>query len=318
MPNLFMVLSPLQLICAQEARERYCDGEKNHLIIIDRKGPTSSDYQQKTIECDDKWHSIMRLSEPPNKGLPRILKRFVNTANIFLQRGFFKGKVFLGDPYINWFRYIGKIYGNDVTWLDDGASSINVIDKFLPRGLLDAPNATTPKFFSIFATPELITTTGGAIIQNDLRYLKQRHERPQVVKKSSAIFIGQWLSERGGVAEDDEVAALRAALGKLGDWELTYVPHRHESQEKLARISEFMRIRRFDRSIEAELLNSPDLPEAIISWYSTALFTLRLLFPEIQVKSVMVPLGEANDRQKSEWMAVYSAIEALDIHIIQP
>ena len=308
--NLFFVLSPFQLMCAQEARERFCSGETNHLVFIDRNGPGTTEYTQKQNELDDKWDNVSQYREPRRRGFPRFLYRLRNTALILSRQGMRKGKVFLGDPYLNWFRYMGKIYGDEVIWLDDGAASINVIKKFLGLGLLRQSNATTPKFFTVFSSPELEQRTAGAVMQNDLQVWQRRRQSGQRIKPKSAIFIGQWLSERGGESQEDELTAFREGCKRYEGWDLTYISHRHESQEKLDEIRKVMPVKSYTRSIETELLQQEDIPELILSWYSTAMFTLGHLFPEIKREVLFVPLREANERQKAEWINVYEAMVA--------
>lgn len=308
--NIFFVLSPFQLMCAQEAREKFCKSDINHLVFIDRNGPESAEYRQKQNELDDGWDKIFRYREPRRKGFKRFIRRLVNTSFIFMRHGIGKGKVFLGDAYLNWFRYLGNIYGEEVVWLDDGASSINVIKRFRGRGLLDQPNKTTPKYFTVFASPELEAQTSGAVMQNNLSMIQKRKVPGQVIRKKTGIFIGQWLSERGGVSQDEELEALFEGCKKYANWDLTYVSHRHESKKKLDQIREVMPVVSYTRSIETELLNQKELPEVVLSWYSTAIFTVGQIFPSIRREVLFVPLTEASDRQRTEWTNVYEAMTA--------
>lgn len=316
--NLFVVLSPLQLICAQEAREKFCLGEYNHLVIVNRNIIGSRDYKHKINELDEYWTKITEVSEPKNKGIMRFLIRIINTLIIFSRHGFSSGNVFLGDAYLNWFWLLGKLFGNEVTWLDDGASSINFLADFNARGFLNTPNKRTPKFFTIFASHGMVKNSNCAIVINNLEVFQRRRCLNQIVQQKSMIFIGQWLSERGGVDQDAEVAILQSLMKKYQGWDVRYISHRHESSIKLEKIKDFMKVVEFERSIESSLLASSEVPEEIVSWYSSALFTLKPLLPKTKFSALKVPLEYASERQASEWLCVYDALEGIGIQIIDP
>lgn len=314
--NLAIVLSPFQLICAQEAREKFCQGERNDLVIVDRRGPETPEYIQKQAELDGGWNKVVRVAEPERRGFRRFIIRLKNTGILLIRLGMGKGKVFLGDPYLNWFRILGNIFGDEVVWLDDGAASINVIEKFERKGLLQGPNETTPKFFSVFSSPDLERRTNGALMQNDLTLKRQCRNPKQTVSPKQAIFIGQWLSERSGVEQDEELHTFATYLKEFPDWEFTYISHRHESPAKLAEIAKLVPVKRFDRSIETALLESDTVPEMIVSWYSTALFTLKRLFPDVKVQAFQVPLTHSKPLQRSEWMRVYKVLDQQGVPIM--
>lgn len=313
--NIFIVLSPFQLICAQEAREKFCQGETNFLVIIDRNGPGTLEYVQKAAELDEVWDKVVRFREPRQKGLKRFLTRLNNTCRLLVKMGFGKGKVFLGDPYLNWFRYIGGVYGDEVIWLDDGAASINVIAKFEDEGLLAAPNQTTPKFFTVFSSPDLEARSNGAVMQNEMLVKRATRRKKQTIVANTAIFIGQWHSEKLGTPFTAELNEFLRWIRDFDGWDVTYVAHRHESKDKLNEISKVMTVKSYETSIETAFLHSEELPQVIISWYSTALFTLNRLFPEIEVISFQIPLNDICSRQRAELMRVYGALDGQGVEI---
>jgi len=130
--------------------------------------------------------------------------------------------------------------------------------------------------------------------------------------------VGQWLSERKCVSLKAEVAGLKAIADALPDWEKTYIPHRYDSAEKIALISEFFSIETFDQTFERQLLQQSELPQLIISWYSTVLFTVNQMFPEIKLLSVRVPIDDISAQKEDEWKAVYDAYQDLGIEVLSP
>lgn len=316
--NLFVVLSPLQIICAQEARERFCRGDDNYLVVVNRTGTDSADTSHKMREMDAGWARIIHVRETPRRGPARVPIRLWNTFKIALAYRSAGGKVFLGDPMIDWFGMLGKIFGGEVVWLDDGAASVNVLHRFRNTDALTTPNPTTPRYFTIFADDATISASNGAIMRNDLSYLRSLGVPDQPTEPRTALFIGQWLSENGGVDQDAEVAALRHAVSLLDGWTVTYVPHRHETEAKLARFADFVDIVRFDEALERKLLKSPTKPEMILGWYSSALFTLKRLYPEIIYHAVHAPLGAASAKQRDAILQVYDALEDMGVTRLGP
>lgn len=314
--NLFVALSPLQIICAREARENFCQGEQNHLVVIHRFSKTSKDYRHKLREVGEGWWKVTHLRETKRRGLARVFIRLWNTAYISVRHRCGSGKVFLGDPYIKWLAMLGFVFGDEVVWLDDGAASINILNKFTKSGKLCRPNKRTPKFFTIFASDQIIAKTNGAVVQNKLTTLRASQRADQRQKPQKALFIGQWLSERAGVAQEAELDNLFRFAKRLEGWDLIYAPHRHESAKKLALIAQHIKVVQFEDTIERTLLQAEVLPTLIASWYSSAIFTLARLYPEICYQSLQVPLNEATDQQITEWMCVYEAMKHIGVELI--
>jgi hypothetical protein len=69
--------------------------------------------------------------------------------------------------------------------------------------------------------------------------------------------------------------------------------------------------------VEASLLAEENIPQLIVSWYSTALFTLNLLFPELKILALQLPL-DSIDKQRAEGVrAVYDALLNADVTILR-
>jgi len=316
--NLFFVMSPLQVICAQEAREAFCAGEENHLVIIDRTPPGTPDYDQKRIELDDKWHKVTSHSEAKSKGLARTVNRLWNSARIRWHHGGAKGKVILGDPKISWFAWLGRRYGTEVVWLDEGSQSITVLKEFFAKGLLTKPNATTPKFFTLFATDDMVAASGGSVVHNTLSQLRRIAAPTQQVDRTQALFLGQWISEYGLLTQDEELKAIAFAQDSLPDQQMTYACHRHDSAGKLAKIEPLMTVTRFEEAIERHLLQQAKVPGVIVSCCSGALLTLRRLYPELTYVAVRPDYDLADAAAQERLRNLYAAFETLGIEVITP
>jgi len=80
----------------------------SHIVLVDRNGLNSSDYQQKINEMDQGWDKVTRVIEPKKRGAKRIPYRLKNTFRIAWKHRFGRGKVI-------------KKYGtNPASWSDNG------------------------------------------------------------------------------------------------------------------------------------------------------------------------------------------------------
>lgn len=316
--NIFIVLTPFQLICAQEAREEFCKEDCNHLIIIERRRKGTVEHTQIECELDKSWQLVTRHREQPKHNAFRILSRIKNTFKIIYLHGIKKGKVFLGDGRISWFRTLGRMLGTEVIWLDDGAATINIISDFKSKGLVNEPNSPIPKLYTIFANDALKIKSNGAIVKNNLRTLAKSRRGDQTVAEGKAMFIGQWLSEQGVIDVGYEVALLAKTREFFCNWEIKYICHRHEDSKKLNEIGDFFHVCSYKNSIERQLLKEKQVPELIISWYSTALFTLRELFPEARIVSIELPQSTIAIHQRKSIGNVYNVLKSLNIEVVSP
>lgn len=314
--NIFIVLTPFQLICAQEAREELCKGDCNHLIIIERRRKGTVEHTQIERELDKSWQLVTRHREQPNKNAFRIISRIKNTFKIIYLHGIKKGKVFVGDGRISWFRTLGRLLGTEVIWLDDGAATINIIRDFQSKGLVNESTSMTPRLYTIFGSDALKIKSNGAIIKNNLKILARSRRSDQTIAEGKAIFIGQWLSEQGVIDVGCEVALLDKARKYFCNWEIKYISHRHESSRKLSEISDFYHVYSYNNSIERQLLEEKQVPNLVISWYSTALFTLRELFPEARIVAIELPQSTISIHQRESIGNVYSALKSSNIEVV--
>lgn len=312
--NIFIVMSPFQIVCANEARDRYCSGESNHLVVIDGGSHGDHAFRQKTAEIDSNWTKVTRIADVKDRRQWRFILRLLKTFSIIRKNGWRRGKAFVGDPKKNWFRFVAILLGTEVIWLDDGASSINLLKKNLGKSILQSPNATTPKFFTIFGNPKLEKVTLGAVVQNDMRYSVSKISN-QSGSNGLIYFAGQWLSEMGVVSLKQELFTLQEAVDWLDPSRVIYIPHRHDSSLKLNEIAKICKVKALNCTLETYLGQEDQLPDAIVSWYSTALFTVKVLYPSIQLISIRVPLSSTQEKMHEEINNVYRNIKSLGIRV---
>ena len=320
--NLFIIMTPFQLLCAIEARHIFKTDKKALLVIVDRWDKDHPSYQHLNALLDDEWKDILRLRETRRRGIIRTAARFYLTLRFFLWLGM-QGSlrnhaVFIGESRISWLRILGRLFAQKTVWLDDGAASVFLINDLIKNNSYKTVKRELPGFFTIFGTPEIQTKTKGFIVQNHMTVLKEKILIGKKIARHKAVFAGQWLSEGSSIPLEGEIQNLKNVRSILENWHIDYAPHRLESPEKLSMISEIgFNVTRFQKPMEIALLENPEQPELFLSWYSTSLFTIKKLFPEICVVGLKIVLPGAKPDECRRIKEVYEELESQAIPTIE-
>jgi len=205
--------------------------------------------------------------------------------------------IFIGDYYNTAYYLLALTFkkkGSKIIFLDDGNSSIEAFNfKFkyaIERGIayylrylitktLCSPlfkNSDT--FFSIFSSTE---TNYFNVISNNFEVI-----RANVINKNTnpdnIVIIGTNLVEMGLYAKVDYLKLLVDAVQKYPQIHtIFYYPHRGESEIKLNEIKKILNIiiKENNTCIELEIIKNSISPKLIIGFGSTALFSLKMLYP---------------------------------------
>lgn len=272
--NLFLVLNPFQLICAIEARSEFADNANNILIILDREAKQHIAYRQISNLIDLNWHRVIRLNEPKNRGIWRNVLLFKNLIKIFLTFYFERVNIFVGDDRVSFFQKTIKLYGKSVVRLDDGIDAIYSLQNYKSGQPLPPQVGSLPHYYTIFSDND----TKYSIIKNDFNFLKNS------VKKNhthhfDTVIIGKALSERFPRILDFELELITKTLKH--DSKAVYITHRHDSFGKIAKIAKLgCIILELNEPIEVYFIKERNIPNLFVSIGSTALYTLKTLFPK--------------------------------------
>ncbi len=121
---------------------------------------------------------------------------------------------------------------------------------------------------------------------NNFDWLREHYRAAGMGSGSNDVvyFFGSYFSERGGrvLMEDDDYMTY---MGRVADYygerglSLVYVPHRHESEAKLARVRALpgARVQRFTYPAELEFCKRGVRPVHVASFFSTCLIHFKLL-----------------------------------------
>lgn len=286
MRDYYVVDTAFQLLCAIEARAEFGTGRESHLVIDARGGADGRernlDQMRALIDAD--WHSVSYNIYPRKKGARRSLVRFRAALATRLRHGR-AARLFCGIASDKWVRLYGRLYGAaQVIRTDDGTATIFALRDLRARAW--APDAPL-EAYSIFAH----SGDPGVIRQNPLRRLSARRRTDQRITAGLVWLIGGAYSETAVLSAEDELHLFTAIRNRYAGHVLQYLPHRDDSDEKLARLRDMgLSIAAHGPNLETRLLEASELPAEIAGIASTALFTARLLQPDLRVCALRSPL----------------------------
>jgi len=155
-------------------------------------------------------------------------------------------------------------------------------------------------FFTIY---NLKKTKNEKIIYNNFFYLKNKiSEKKYSYDKHKVFFLGQALYNILDVSTDDYIFYIKKIiyLYKKSNISIIYIPHYREDNEVLIKLSKFksdyFEIKKIDIPIELYLINSSILPFKIASFFSSALFSIKILYPSISIESFIIENNRVKER----------------------
>lgn len=295
---IFYVGSPLQMLCGIEAQHHFNLNDAIYIIVTEKDSRSR--------------HQILKIAEKYNLRY-KIMNNFYLRSSflysllymmymfIFQIRPFSYKYVFLGDACekqltIYSLLSIGK--RGSFIYLDDGTASIEYIRNGIPSSRMVNVIRNIIKRFTKFNDGIFYTTyyefpeKKNEIIPNKFAYL-QKSLRLQK-DGSEAYIIGPAIDEFCGIMDIStsiffETLARVFREIKLQDIEkIIYIPHRRDVNSE---IDEFCKRNNvifapLDQPVEAYFLDADTSPRRIYGFSSSALYTLKMLYPSIEVISI--------------------------------
>jgi len=265
--SLLIIESPLQLLNAYEAIYNFkiTDG----ILFIRYSGFDKNDQQINDI--------LEKVKLPQPLQIQKILihvsnRNFWDYGKAILQKVKFSletfNTIYVGNydsPFIR--LIIGK--RQNLILLDDGTRTITAQQNFSDQHHFD--------WFTFF---DIQPYKGQKVYSNSFDYIQRRIQKSASSQKKSIIFIGANLCEDGIITEEYNVKLIQKIAKRFYDYQLLYVPHRSDNQNKLQIISSIKNVKITPLEFPIELLPIYDypIPSQIISFYSTALFTLGKIY----------------------------------------
>ncbi|MDN3614779.1 hypothetical protein ACFFUS_17585 [Vibrio gallaecicus] len=304
--NIFLTTSPLQLICAIEAKSAY--KTKNNILIIRDEKTESGKKQIKNLLVDNQWDHIIKLGRKnkiwnTSKVIWRLKK--INPSLSF-------DNFFLAD-YFAWRSNVilANIKTENEIIIDDGTNTIQTYNYLSVKSnkthrnkpsldrMLSLLNIKKPREISY--KDNLSAFTMFNLKESTIKVQKNTFNQLQIKLKTSDSydkdgkvgFIGQGLVNARGINLTSYLEILNSILNKHPQG-IIYFPHRSETQEVSDAIKELDNID-FHNSkspLEFEISEQKIKLSAIYGITSAASFTISKIYKELPVYDIQVPVSE--------------------------
>lgn len=296
--NLFLVTSPLQYICAIEAREHLrCTG--NILVLMNQNGTHGLTQQRKIVNKED-WDHVIEI-ERGNRSFvfPKVIKEVKSILNAKKLSHFFYAE------YNAWWTklLIRNLPIDKEIYFDDGTLTLLEYQKFIltesefyrPRLIQDFVvrcNGSKPidrlaqsenlEIFTMFdLKPSKFT-----IHKNSLKSLKSKYGHPTLYDEKAPIgFIGQGAIGDKNHKSIDEYLSEILKISHNAQRDILYFPHRTEKKPVRDALIKSGKVKYHcsEYPLEIELIDKKIQLSSLVGMLSTVMFTARLLYPNMPI-----------------------------------
>ncbi|MEP3351531.1 MAG: hypothetical protein ABJN96_16465 [Marinomonas sp.] len=326
MYNFFNVQSPLQMLSAISAAEAFNTRKKVLLINLSKGNRKENDTQIVNLIDYNFWDEVIihRKGFGPTRKILRnirlvILKlkyqRKIDTYFFGEFRDF--NMAVLGETL----KPLRKVL------LDDGAFTITAQNKYIRNNIFPfshiLENKKSRKYKSIFINysfPNLYSFFKLKMVSDQVNYFNHSDlSRKSVELLAGEIyFFGSKFYERNNMDLDDELSVISRALEKYKGYKVFYIPHRDESDLKLKRISELVfQVKNLGKPAEIFFEETKFMPEIIISYFSTVLYTCYIKFSNVSIVSLDVENDLKNEYWRDSAKSIYEYYRELGIPILK-
>ncbi len=321
--NLFIVKTPLQVINSIEAIE-YFNLKDNIVIVIRNKNDKNSNQIDKVVDLY-KWKEIITINTENDKtsyfkylSIIKELKKHKYNYIFFARFGSIQRLI------------ISNTIKNNLYYFDDGMETITMYNKFLTTNKinkLDSRQFARLRFalvglkINIYDTINLFTYFdlkpfgNSKVALNKLEYFRSKYIEHSKIDENIYI-LGQPLFERGLLDENKYIEYIQNIINKY-DKPITYIPHKGEALNSKINllVNNNFKIKNLELPIELYFLENNIQPAHIISFFTTAFFTLKLFYPKALFQAIYIPEKFLLKKQ-SEIQAHYDFISNLSIEYI--
>ncbi len=247
---LFIVESPLQIMCAYEAIKTF---EPKKVKIIARLADTGRNNKQMELLINE-FLSDYDMQKVYLKPESRSLK-FVSIAFMLIIK-------VLVLSVLGYALFIGNYRSK--------------FAKLLRAATLNCPQSILEKSYTF----SIFDLSSSLHIKNKFTHLSNILLKNKGNRKDVVIFIGSPIRQIDAWMKGDYFKAIEQVKQKYKTMDFFYFPHRRELKEDLDKISSYgIQIMENNYPIEMFYLEFPDYnPKVVASLYSTAMFTMRLIY----------------------------------------
>ncbi len=305
MVNLFITRTPMQIVNAFEATQ-YFNTAQNILIIIENNQDNNPKQIQKVIEIFDLKTVFDDIIKVENRGKSKFIQS-IELIKLLNKDQY--DTVFLGS-----YGGIGKLLLANLEYqqsylIDDGTATL-IAHKTIMRNLnktkigfkelrallfgLKIKIKKQIKFFTIFNLEQVENET---IVKHSFENVKKRFSLLQK-SDNTTYLLGQSLTDFKIVSKEKYLCYLQQIVDKYSDQKIIYMPHRAEILHKeLYRLeNENFTIMPNTMPIELYFLVNEIYPKHVISFFTSALYTLDVLFNKSKIESFYIDPSDIDNR----------------------
>lgn len=270
MKDLYIVETPLQLLCAFEAIQRNSLG--NYVLILRYSGVGHNDEQMYNIALLLKLDFVILNIRLGNVVRDTFKQSF---KIIHLLSSSYKN-IYIGSYFSRWqMSFYRGVRCNNTYLLDDGMATF----------LAQKKMAKSKRVYDLFTYLEVDAIKSQKIHKHNFVNLRKRYQLGEPTGQN--IFVGQILVEMEFLTLK-QYKNLVSEVAKSCD-ELIYIPHRSVTKSTLDEITTIknVSILKPDSCIEVFLLENNIYPQRVYSSISSALVTLSEIFVLSKVISII-------------------------------
>jgi len=328
--NLYIINTPFQLICAQEAVVEF--KEKRNTVVILFATEERNNQQIKNILNKKIWSGIIYIS-----GSRNILRRYYNIAKYVRKNTKVFLNIFVGEYRMEVMHVFLTNINYAKAWvLDDGTATIRVQNQifncndgiklswrfpFLKKlifKILGCNLCLSQNVLNLYTIFDLKPIGSQVIIQNELKNLQVTFNKKE---DDHVYFIGGNFVEAGEVSLHNYKKLLKYVNNYYPDKIICYFPHRRECRIKLdSLINDFgWRVMMIDEPIEMYITKHA-LPGELAGFISTALFSIRQLTSNNTLKVTLFRMPEnvyENNKSNIDYLYEFASkiFDTIDIPI---
>lgn len=321
MYNLYHIESPFQLLSAMSALKVF-NQNKSILIIDLSSGKRSGNDEQILSLLDDRWDHVI-----VNRKKKGLLKIFSLIRDVIKYKSIYGGRIdkyFIGE-YRNFNMALlrSAINPKEEILLDDGAYTIIAQSRYIRNNIFPYSHALKYKLFKSFLknlkTPNLYSSfdlTLG-LIDGQINYFQFPKKKDIKIDVGNVFFFGSKLSETKNILLSDELSILEKVNSHYEGYNVFYIPHRDESPDKLDKISHLgYTIKKLGKPAEVFFDETEIMPELVLSYYSTVIYTCYIRFNNVNLKSINIGKKILKKKTRDGAKEVYKYYEELGIGIL--
>lgn len=301
MNNLFIIGTPLQLINAIEAIKHF--KLQNNILVIVHRSLVANRVQMDKLKNFHKWQEVIDIEYSKHSS---ILK-YVNLVK-YLKKYTYK-YIFISKLEVVPKIIIPNVEKEKVFLLDDGVFTIEIYENNIKNNRLNKYDFKEIRFLffglkikikdklNLFTYFNLKAQNGIEIIINKLTFLKNMYLKNSIKDNNKVYFLGHPSND---MVNDNVYIQSILELTKILNKKIVYIPHRGETKKVqnilISKNNPLLSIESVDMPIEVYFLENKIYPTHIISYYSTALITLNIIYEECKISFIHIPNGEQIDK----------------------